>query len=57
MDYYRQPPSDTLHALDSTPDGSGIGVSLSRQIMQLHGGSLRLTGNTDRRVTFTLQIG
>ena len=21
MDYYRQPPSDTLHALDSTPDG------------------------------------
>lgn len=39
------------------PDGSGIGLSLSRQIMQLHGGSLRLTGNTDRRVTFTLQIG
>mgnify|MGYP006882806553 CR=1 FL=1 len=21
MEYYRQPPSDTLHALDSTPDG------------------------------------
>ena len=21
MDYYRQPQSDTLHALDSTPDG------------------------------------
>ena len=21
VDYYRQPPSDTLHALDSTPDG------------------------------------
>ena len=38
------------------PDGSGIGLSLSRAIMQLHGGSLRLTGNTDRRVTFTLQI-
>lgn len=39
------------------PDGSGIGLSLSRRIMQLHGGSLRLTSNTDRRVTFTLQIG
>lgn len=38
------------------PDGSGIGLSLSRRIMQLHGGSLRLTSNTDRRVTFTLQI-
>lgn len=39
------------------PDGSGIGLSLSRRIMQLHGGSLRLTTNTDHRVTFTLQIG
>ena len=39
------------------PDGSGIGLSLSRRIMQLHGGSLRLSCNTDRRVTFTLQIG
>lgn len=39
------------------PDGSGIGLSLSRRIMQLHGGSLRLTSNTDHRVTFTLQIG
>ena len=39
------------------PDGSGIGLSLSRRIMQLHDGSLRLTSNTDHRVTFTLQIG
>jgi nitrogen fixation/metabolism regulation signal transduction histidine kinase len=36
--------------------GSGIGLSLSRQIMRLHGGSLRLTSNTDSRVTFTLMF-
>lgn len=35
-------------------DGSGIGLSVSRRIMQLHNGALRLTSNTDRRVTFTL---
>lgn len=35
-------------------DGSGIGLSVSRRIMQLHNGSLRLSSNTDRRVTFTL---
>nr|WP_122120743.1 ATP-binding protein [Alistipes megaguti] len=39
------------------PDGSGIGLNLSRRIMLLHDGSLRLTSNTDHRVTFTLQIG
>lgn len=39
------------------PDGSGIGLSVSRRIMQLHNGSLRLTANTDSRVTFTLVFG
>ena len=39
------------------PDGSGIGLSVSRRIMQLHKGSLRLTANTDNRVTFTLLFG
>lgn len=36
------------------PEGSGIGLSVSRRIMQLHNGSLRLTSNTPERVTFTL---
>lgn len=39
------------------PEGSGIGLSVSRRIMQLHNGSLRLTSNTDERVTFTLVFG
>lgn len=35
-------------------EGSGIGLSVSRQIMHLHGGQLKLTSNTDDRVTFSL---
>jgi nitrogen fixation/metabolism regulation signal transduction histidine kinase len=35
-------------------NGSGVGLSISRQIMRLHGGSLRLTSNADGRVIFTL---
>lgn len=37
--------------------GSGIGLSISRQIMRLHGGSLRLTSNSEEKVTFTLLFG
>lgn len=35
-------------------DGSGIGLSVSRRIMQLHEGALRLTSNSPQRVTFTM---
>lgn len=35
-------------------DGSGIGLSVSRRIMQLHEGRLHLTANTPGRVTFTM---
>lgn len=35
-------------------NGSGIGLSISRQIMHLHGGNIRLTSNKDKKVTFTL---
>lgn len=37
-------------------EGSGIGLSISRQIMRLHGGLLRLTSNTDEKVTFTMHF-
>lgn len=37
-------------------DGSGIGLSVSRRIMQLHNGSLRLISNVDGRVTFRLRF-
>jgi len=36
------------------PDGSGIGLSLSRQIMQAHNGSLELTRSDNEQTVFTL---
>lgn len=36
------------------PGGKGVGLSVSKRIMQLHGGSLTLTANQKSRVTFTL---
>ena len=35
-------------------DGSGIGLAVSRQIIRLHGGSLRLKHNEEGRVTFAM---
>ena len=37
-------------------DGSGIGLAVSRQIVRLHGGSLRLKHNEASRVTFAVMI-
>lgn len=33
--------------------GSGIGLSVSRQIINMHGGTLKLTSNSDGKVVFT----
>ena len=35
-------------------DGSGIGLAVSRQIIRLHGGSLRLKQNYEGRVRFPI---
>ena len=35
-------------------DGSGIGLAVSRQIVRLHGGSLRLKHNEEDKVTFAV---
>ena len=35
-------------------DGSGIGLAVSRQILRLHGGSLRLKHNEEGKVTFAV---
>ena len=35
-------------------DGSGIGLAVSRQIIRLHGGTLRLKHNDEGRVTFAI---
>ena len=37
-------------------DGSGIGLAVSRQIVRLHGGSLRLKPNSEGRVTFAIVV-
>ena len=37
-------------------DGSGIGLAVSRQIIRLHGGSLRLKHNEAGRVTFAVVV-
>ena len=37
-----------------TGAGHGIGLAVSRQIIRLHGGSLRLKHNEEGRVTFAV---
>jgi len=35
-------------------DGSGIGLSLARQIMRIHGGNIRVTSKADKETVFSL---
>ena len=37
-------------------NGSGIGLSLSRQIMRLHGGNLQVRSNPGKETVFTLNF-
>jgi signal transduction histidine kinase len=37
-------------------DGSGIGLSLSRQIMRLHGGRISVRSTVGEGTTFTLRF-
>jgi signal transduction histidine kinase len=38
------------------PDGSGIGLSLSRQIIRLHNGSLGVTSTPNVETCFTITL-
>lgn len=38
------------------PEGSGIGLSLSRQIMRLHGGSISVKSQPEKETVFTLRF-
>jgi len=38
------------------PNGSGIGLSLSKQIMRMHGGSLAVQSEVDKKTVFTLRL-
>ncbi len=38
------------------PNGSGIGLSLSRQIMRMHGGIILLNSEPEKQTTFTLRF-
>jgi two-component system sensor kinase FixL len=54
------PPADVFRPFFSTkPNGLGMGLSISRSIIEAHGGRLWATRNTDRGSTFrfTLPVG
>ena len=54
------PPERTDKVFDAffttKPQGTGMGLSISRSIIESHGGRLWATGNSDRGVTFQFTL-